>query len=171
MLYIKDKEDRISKNFTLFEMSNQKDGGRLILSPQVIDFAKLGIQTFREWIGEAMTITSWYRTTAFNKSIGGADNSMHLQALAVDFQTPRHNATKHFTPAQWQNIIRRWRQICLDDLGIVGGSVEIAPTWVHLDVREWADKRFRVMNHVDMKPESVYVPADLIGKVTYKYLK
>jgi hypothetical protein len=168
MLYIKDSEDRITKNFTFAEMANMKDGGKLIVTPAVVSFAG-GAQLFREWIGEVMTVTSWYRTPAFNKSVGGADNSMHLKALAIDFQTPRHNAAKRYTPAQWQNIVRKWREIC-QGLKIAGGSVEIAPTWVHLDVREWNDKKFRVMNHVDKQPEKVYVPADLSGKVTYIYI-
>jgi hypothetical protein len=161
--------DRPVKNFSFLEMANKNDGGKLVITPPVIEFA-VGVQIFRDWIGESMTVTSWYRTPEYNKKIGGASNSMHLAALAVDFQTPRHNSAKRYTPAQWQNIIRKWREICLDRLGVVGGSVEIAPTWVHLDVRPWDDKRFRVMNHVDKEPASVYVPKDVINFVTYRYI-
>jgi hypothetical protein len=150
-------------------MANKDDGGKLIINPAIIEFAG-GSQMFRDWIGESMTVTSWYRTPEYNKKIGGATNSMHLEALAIDFQTPRHNKTKKYTPEQWKNIIRQWWHICLDKLGIVGGSVEIAPTWVHLDVRRWSDKKFHVMNHTDKQPASVYIHQDLLGLVTYEYI-
>jgi hypothetical protein len=168
MFKVTDKTDRLTKNFSLLEMANKDAGGWLIITPEVVVCAG-GFQRFREWLGEAMTVTSWYRTPEYNAKVGGAKDSMHLKALAIDFQTPRHNKAKRFTPAQWQNIIRKWREICLS-MGIKGGSVEIAPSWVHLDVRERKDGKLCVMNHADKQPASVYVPADLAGKVTYKYI-
>jgi hypothetical protein len=169
MLIIKDGTDRLTEHFSFLEMANKSDGGKLVITPAVAEFAVRGVEVFRKWIDEPMNVTSWYRTEAYNATLKGASkDSMHLRALAIDFQTPRHGQGKRFTPAQWQNIVRKWRDICLNDLGIVGGSVEIAPTWVHLDVRPRA--KFTVMNHVDRQPADVYVPQDIIGRVGYIYI-
>jgi hypothetical protein len=168
MFKVSDGADRITEHFSLLELANKDDGGWMMLNPKIIEFIQM-VENFRRWYNEPINITSGFRTPSYNAKVGGAKDSMHLKALAMDFQTPRHNKTKHYTPAQWQNIIRKWREICLS-MGIKGGSVEIAPSWVHLDVREWKDGRFCVMNHTDKQPASVYVPADLVGKVTYKYI-
>jgi hypothetical protein len=168
MFKVTDGNDRLTKNFSLLEMANKDAGGWLLITPEVVGFAG-GVQRYREWANEVMTVTSWFRTPEYNAKVSGAKDSMHLKALAVDFQTPRHGGTKRYTPAQWGTIIRKWREICLS-MGIKGGSVEIAPTWVHLDVRERKDGKLCVMNHADKQPAGVYVPADLAGKVTYKYI-
>ena len=157
---------RLVKNFSLWEMANKDDGAKLLISPKVVEFAGM-VQEFSDWYAKPMTVTSWLRTPAYNGRVGGASNSMHLEALAVDWKNAAENAPASWTDAQWRNVITKWHGICYES-GLLGGSVEIAPTWAHFDVREWADKKFHVMNHKYRRPASAYVPAGL--DAAYQYI-
>ncbi len=74
------KDIQLSKNFTLHEFCNTKDGYAVKL-PDISLVEKL--QDLRDIVGE-ITITSGYRTPAFNKKCGGSKNSYHLKGMAVD---------------------------------------------------------------------------------------
>lgn len=39
----------------------------------------------RSWFGQPVTPNSWYRTPEYNSNVGGAEHSMHVKGLAVDF--------------------------------------------------------------------------------------
>lgn len=39
----------------------------------------------RAWFGAPITPNSWYRTEEYNSNVGGAKESLHLKALAMDF--------------------------------------------------------------------------------------
>lgn len=44
------------------------------------------MEEIRKYLGgRAITITSWYRDPETNRKVGGAEKSMHMQGLAVDF--------------------------------------------------------------------------------------
>lgn len=43
------------------------------------------LQEVRDFYGKPITITSWYRPPAVNKSVGGVSNSRHLVGDGVDF--------------------------------------------------------------------------------------
>lgn len=45
----------------------------------------IGIQKIRDLIGCPIKITSGYRCESLNKLVGGKPNSLHTQALAIDF--------------------------------------------------------------------------------------
>ena len=75
-----DGNTKISKNFKVNEFSC-KDGSDLIK----IDSTVVGyLQAARDHFGVPIYITSAYRTPAYNKKIGGASNSYHMQGRAVD---------------------------------------------------------------------------------------
>ena len=104
-------DGRITKNFSLLEMMNKEasDDIKLVLTPEVVEFA-LMIQELRDWYGKPLNPSSWYRTKAFNKKIGGASNSAHLDGRAVDFSNIPKVKYSDFTIA-WQVICHRHGKI------------------------------------------------------------
>jgi hypothetical protein len=76
----KDGETSLSTNFKVKEFKCH-DGSDTIL----IDTATVGyLQAARRLTGTAITINSAYRTSAYNKKIGGASASQHVKGKACD---------------------------------------------------------------------------------------
>ncbi len=76
------KDIKLSKNFTLHEFCNTLDGYAVKL-PDISLVEKL--QRLRDIVGK-VTITSGYRTPAFNEKCGGSKNSYHLKGMAADIR-------------------------------------------------------------------------------------
>lgn len=115
------KELLLSKNFKVKEFM-QKDGLEFIkIDQRIID----ALQKIREHYNKPITITSGYRSVAYNKQIGGSTKSQHILGKAVDFKV------KDISIANVQKYIyNNW-----EELGIRGLETS-AKTWVHIDVRE-----------------------------------
>lgn len=118
-------DGRITKNFTLKEMANNqaKDYIKLKLTPETIEQA-LMMQELRDWavitypndfLRNGLMVSSWYRTTSFNKSVGGASNSAHLDGRATDINNIPAKYYDAFTTA--------WQVICIK-YGKIGGVVK-----------------------------------------------
>ena len=92
------------KNFSLAEMTNKqaKDEIKLVLTPEVVGFANM-MQELRDWYGKPLNVSSWYRTPAFNREIGGSSNSAHLDGRACDINNIPSELFHDFTIA-WQVI-------------------------------------------------------------------
>lgn len=75
------KNIRLSKNFNALEFANSLDGFAIEV-PDIRLFECL--QYVRDKVG-SISITSGFRTLAFNSKVGGSDNSYHTKGLAVDF--------------------------------------------------------------------------------------
>lgn len=56
-----------------------------------IRYAAARMDLIRFTIGMAAHVTSWFRSSALNKLIGGSSSSKHLRGLAVDFHTKGNN--------------------------------------------------------------------------------
>ena len=78
----------------------------------------------RKVFGSAIVIDSGYRTEEYNRSIGGARNSQHVQGRALDLCPSNGNL-----PAL-QNAVRQARAA-----GLING-IGYYPTFVHMDTRE-----------------------------------
>lgn len=110
MAYITD--GRITKNFSLAEMTNKQAGDtiKLVLTPEVVEHAQM-MQELRDWANangytKTIEVSSWYRTKTFNKAVGGDKNSEHLDGLATDvnnIDTTNAKTVQAFTTA-WQVI-------------------------------------------------------------------
>lgn len=97
-------DGRITKNFSLWEMMNKEadESTKLVLTPENTEFAQM-MQELRDWYGNPMEVSSWYRTSAFNKKVGGDSRSTHLDGRACDINNIPQSLYKDFTIA-WQVI-------------------------------------------------------------------
>ena len=93
------------------------------------------LEVIREALGEPMFINSGYRTPDYNRCIGGAANSQHVQGRAADFKC------KGKRPAMIATIIRD----LMDKGKITPGGLGVYPTFVHYDTRgtraSWSGSR------------------------------
>lgn len=71
---------KLSANFSVKEFACS-DGSNAV-KIDLDNVAKL--QKIREHFGKAVTITSGYRTPAYNRKIGGASSSYHTKGMAAD---------------------------------------------------------------------------------------
>ena len=78
------------------------------------------LEVLREHVGQALTITSSYRSPEFNKMVGGVSKSQHLLGKAVDLSC--------------KNSILR-SKIVYEALSL-GFTVGVAKSFIHLDTRE-----------------------------------
>jgi uncharacterized protein YcbK (DUF882 family) len=92
-------------------------------------------QKLRDLLGISIQVQSGYRTESHNKKVGGAENSAHLTASALDLSC--HGWTAEQLTALYEGLIR---------LGVVpDGGLGTYPRsnggWIHLDTR--APRRWR----------------------------
>jgi uncharacterized protein YcbK (DUF882 family) len=82
---------RLTENFVLSEFKC-KDGTAVPddLIPNVEKLAE-NLQVLRDYLNSPISINSGYRTEAYNRSVGGASRSQHLQAKAADITAAGHN--------------------------------------------------------------------------------
>lgn len=123
----------ISEHFTWDEVAcRDKDRtrptGHALASAQ--DAASM-MEGIRYLFGDRpITVNSWYRTPEYNRQVGGAKNSMHMQGHAVDF------TVEGLTPTQVFAKLRAAR----DSGKIKIGGLGKYPRWVHADLgktRTW----------------------------------
>ncbi|MGB0931696.1 MAG: S8 family serine peptidase, partial [Chitinophagales bacterium] len=83
------------------------------------------LDELRHRIGSPITISSAYRSPAYNATIGGASRSQHVEFAALDF-TVRGGGS----PQDWARILQEMRT---EDL--FHGGIGIYPSFVHVDIR------------------------------------
>jgi uncharacterized protein YcbK (DUF882 family) len=82
------------------------------------------LDELRNVLGQPITITSSYRSPAYNDSVGGAEYSQHKEFRALDFQV------KNTTPHEVMKILRAWR-----DAGMFKGGLGGYSSFTHIDTR------------------------------------
>lgn len=96
------------------------------LAPAPLPYTDLellnALEIIREKAGEPVYINSGYRCPAYNKKVGGVDNSYHTKGMAADIHC------KGLTPVQLYNLING---LFPDKYGI-----GFYPSFVHFDVRK-----------------------------------
>lgn len=70
----------VSTNFKVREFACKDGSDAVFISPKLVEV----LQKIREHFGRAVTITSAFRSQAYNKTVGGTGNSQHLYGLAAD---------------------------------------------------------------------------------------
>lgn len=111
-----DGEKAVSKNFKIKEF-RCKDGSDKILVD--VDFVVNYLQKIRDHFGVPVVVNSAYRTETYNRKVGGAKSSYHMQGRAFDIVVSGN------TP----QIVARYAQ----SLGIKG--VIQYDSFVHIDSR------------------------------------
>ena len=97
----------ITAHFTFAEEANTsaKDAVKLEIWPETLVHARMREQ-FRTWWGRAIPCNSCYRTPAYNASVGGVSNSLHLRGTASDL------GLGNLSDSAWSSCVDKWRQIC-----------------------------------------------------------
>lgn len=93
------------------------------LWPNIISTARV-LDEFIEVTGYEIEVISAYRTPEYNRAIGGAVNSQHIQFNAIDFNANIGNST------DWSRVLRSIRSS-----GSFKGGVGVYDDFVHLDSR------------------------------------
>lgn len=93
-----------------------------------IDELLYKISIVRFHYDKIMKVNSGYRTSAYNKKIGGAKNSYHTQGLAIDVHDPTHNLHNWLT----QNTIG---QEIVTRLDLYLEDSNYTKTWCHIQLR------------------------------------
>jgi uncharacterized protein YcbK (DUF882 family) len=116
---------QLTKNFNIAEFGC-RDGTAVPHKylPNVQALAE-NLQIIRDALGEPLHINSAYRTSTYNKKVGGAANSQHLLGKASDL------TCKTKRPKELAAIIEK----LIAAKKINQGGVGIYPGFVHYDIR------------------------------------
>lgn len=103
---------KLTEHFTAAEYAINQTGTAKLTFEAIMHAQCL--EEFRRWLGRPMTVHAWYRTAAYNKSVGGAINSSHLKGCATDWHT-----TVDIDREKFIKYAKKWKEIC-EAHGIVG---------------------------------------------------
>lgn len=92
------------------------------------------LEKARKFLNVPFIITSGYRSPEYNKKIGGANNSQHCKAEAVDFQVIGYNLKTAF---DWMTKNLNYDQIIYETKG--------STNWIHFSLKE-SNNRKEVRN-------------------------
>ncbi len=95
---------------------------------RLVELAEL-FEAFRMWCGSVpMLVLSAYRTPAWNRLIGGARRSQHVEGRALDLWRPGWSV---------QRLHDEARRFAVDDpVTYLLGGLGLYPMFVHLDTRK-----------------------------------
>ena len=122
----------LTEHFTIAEYAVSNPTSVVDISPRALKFARL-LEKFRVKVKRVMTVTSWFRTEAVNKKVGGISTSNHLKGTACDF---------HFAVTCTQKMFikyaKMWKEIC-EDAGVVG-EAGLYSWGMHLGIQTYSKK-------------------------------
>lgn len=113
----KDGSTYLSNNFKVKEFACNDGSDTVLISDDLVDL----LQKIRDHFGVAVTINSGYRTSTYNKKVGGATNSQHVKGTAADIVV---KGVDPLTVAQYSEHL-------MPDSGGIG----VYQTFTHVDVR------------------------------------
>ena len=113
----KDGSTYLSKNFKVSEFKCNDGSDTVLISDKLVDL----LQNIRNHFGAAVTINSAYRTESYNKKIGGATKSQHVNGTAADI------VVKGATPLE----VAQYVEHIMPDSGGIG----VYQSFTHVDVR------------------------------------
>jgi len=76
----KDKNVSLSKNFKVSEFKCNDGSDKILIDTELV----MVLQKIRNHFGKPVTINSAYRTSSYNKKVGGVSNSQHVKGTAAD---------------------------------------------------------------------------------------
>ncbi len=157
---------RISKNFTLAELTKSNTATRLGISntPDKEGIHKLRLlatellQPLRNAVG-ALRVTSGYRSESLNKAIGGSNKSQHTKCEAVDLQfvkRGRMDNMKIFNAII--NHAIEFDQIILEFGGATADKDSDYPDWIHVSWKVTGNRRQILVAYKDENNRTKYRP-------------
>ncbi|MBE7053409.1 MAG: DUF882 domain-containing protein [Ruminococcaceae bacterium] len=114
----KDGNIKLSKNFKVCEFACKDGSDTILISSDLVEL----LQKIRDHFGKPITINSAYRNATYNKKIGGATYSQHVQGTAADI------VVKDITPKE----IAQYAEYLMPKIGGIG----LYSSFVHIDVRQ-----------------------------------
>lgn len=114
-------------NFSPQEMASRGDG-KLAINEDAMD----KLQALRDRLGVPLIVNSAYRSPEYNRQIGGAARSQHMQAKAFDISMANHD------PAIFEAAARA--------VGFTGFGFYRRNNFMHIDTgpaREWGERWFQ----------------------------
>lgn len=73
---------KLTKNFTVKEFACNDGSDLVLIDSELVDI----LQKIRDHVKKPVHINSAYRTPSYNKKIGGASKSQHLEGKAADIR-------------------------------------------------------------------------------------
>ena len=148
---------KISKNFTLKELTKSSTGERLGIDNSVKDQETLVnlcalthniLQKIREEHGRT-TVNSSYRSLELNRAIKSSDKSQHVKGEAADIECP---AIDNFQLAKWIASNLDFDMVLLEfyTSGIPDSG------WVHVSYKADGSNREKELTAVKVKGKTVY---------------
>ena len=148
---------RISKNFTLKELTKSSTGERLGIDNQVKDQQTLVnlcalthniLQKVREEHGRT-TVNSSFRSLNLNRAIKSSDKSQHVKGEAADIECP---AIDNYKLAMWIASNLDFDMVLLEfyTQGIPDSG------WVHVSYKADGNNREKELTAVKIKGKTVY---------------
>lgn len=125
----------LTKNFSIEEYATGNPAGsEIVLTRQAYTHARM-LQRLRKRLKMPIYVTSWFRTPAYNRSIGGISTSNHLKGTATDV-----NFGKKLTKKEKIEIATEWVKICKEFK--VVGEAGFYPWGIHLGSHVTNNSRF-----------------------------
>ena len=113
----KDGGTYLSDNFKVKEFACNDGSDTVLISDELVDL----LQNIRDHFGVAVVINSGYRTSAYNKKVGGVSNSQHVKGTAADIVA---KGVDPLTVAQYAEYLMP-----------NSGGIGVYQTFTHVDVR------------------------------------
>lgn len=113
----KDGSTYLSNNFKVKEFACNDGSDTVLISDDLVEI----LQKIRDHFRVAVTINSGYRTSTYNKKVGGATNSQHVKGTAADIVA---KGVDPLTVAQYAEYLMP-----------NSGGIGVYQTFTHVDVR------------------------------------
>ena len=157
---------RISKNFTLLELTKSNTATRLGISntPDKEGIHKLRLlatellQPLRNAVGP-LRVTSGYRSESLNKAIGGSNKSQHTKCEAVDLQFVKRGSMDNMRI--FNAIVTLgldFDQLILEFGGATADKDSDNPDWIHISWKITGNRRQILVAYKDENNRTKYRP-------------
>lgn len=113
----KDGSTYLSRNFQVNEFACNDGSDTVLVSSELVAL----LQQIRDHFGKTVVINSGYRTSAYNKKIGGATHSQHVQGTAADIVV---SGISPLAVAQYAEYLQP-----------TSGGIGVYTSFTHVDVR------------------------------------
>lgn len=147
----KEGEKQISQNFKVKEFRCKDGSDEVLIADELAEL----LQNIRDYFGKSVTINSGYRTPSYNKKIGGATRSQHVEGTAADI------VVNGVTPLE----VAQYAEYLMPNMGGIG----LYSSFTHVDVRRnrarWKSfgKEVSVSGFPGFKEKPMETPTSIIN--------